>query len=193
MDESSSPATSMQTTPLTFSEGDAELVLVAAHLVESNYGRILLQPSSNDADRAAAAARVMGALMHLHITDGHCVDTARTIIDHVHGRSAVADAFGEGPLMIFSMSYEEESREWERIDSEWESRIHRFVSEAKILKMAEIGRELMTRLGGLGSGARNGETERQRERREEEEERRRLELGKALYLRAREVEFFNEK
>lgn len=182
------PSPPTRTTPLPLSEGDAELVLIATHLTETMYGRTLLLPTSSEDDRAAAAARIMGAVLQRHTGDEHCFDAARAIIDHVHGHAVVAEAFREGPLMIFPMGNERESREWERNDNDWERRILQFVSEAKILEMAEIGRGIMEQWGEPEVGLGDGECVGEREQREEDEEQKRFELGRSMYLRMREGE-----
>ena len=186
--DSSSSSPSALATPLPFLEGDAELALVTAHLIETCYGRTLLSlfRISTDDDCAAAAARIMGALLQPRASDGHCLDTAHAIIDCVHGRAVVADAFDDGPLLFFPVSNEHESGDRESKDSDWERKLLRYVSEARILDMAEMGREIVAQWGVPGLSLKNGESAGEETKREEDEEHRRFELGKAIYLRARE-------
>ncbi|KAL9095379.1 MAG: hypothetical protein Q9165_002250 [Trypethelium subeluteriae] len=179
-----SPSPPEQAT-LTFSEGDAVLSLATAYIFETAYGRTLLSHTSSNDDRAAAATRIMSAILHRQSNDEQYVDSARVIIDKIHGHAVVDSAFGEGPFMIFLMDGERGTREWERNDTEWEHRILQSISEAKILEMGEIGRELIARTEGreLAWGA--GE---QVDEREEDEEEFRLHLEIHLYLEVRGTE-----
>ncbi|KAF2236263.1 hypothetical protein EV356DRAFT_575175 [Viridothelium virens] len=183
-----SPSPPARATPLKFSEGDAELSLTAVYIVKTAHGRTLLSQTSSDDDRAAAAAQIMSAVLQRDPNDDKYVESARAIIDHVHGYAVADNAFGEGPDMIFPMDDDRVTREWERNDTEWKHRVLQFMSEAKILEMGAIGRELTAQMQGrelvLGSEERAGE----RGERRGDEERIRFQLERSLYLQARETE-----